>query len=282
MIHFAFQPESPHFHAKRGNRKAAERSLTTLMGTEHIKADLDKIEALVGDQHSQAPAKWSELVTVAGNRRGVVILIVLYTVQQFCGSSAVLAYAQQIFANADGRMGAAESSIVLGGVQLAVALLSVLLVDRLGRKPLLIISCTGVAVTNVTLSVYFYLLGIDDDVSVRLGWLPLVSVSIHRQFIGLATVPFAITSEIFPANVKSYATSVVQMYTGVATFAVIKSYQAMVDALGSDDVFMFFGFVSVVGLVFVVFAVTETKGQSLSCIQDNINGKSKCNAVQSC
>lgn len=280
MTLFAFQPESPHFYAKRGNLEAAKRSLITLTDTEDIKADLDKIEALV--QHSQPSAKWTDLVTVAGYRRSLVVLIVLYTVQQFCGSSAVIAYAQRIFADADGRMGAAESSIVLGGVQLAVALLSVLLVDRLGRKPLLIISCAGVAVTNVTLSIYFCLL--KNGIPAMLGWIPLVTVSLYivSYTIGLATVPFAITSEIFPVEVKSYATSVVQMYTGVATFAVVMSYQSMVDALGSDVVFMFFGFVSVMGLIFVLFAVTETKGQSLLSIQDNINEKSECVAVQSC
>lgn len=243
VLSFIFLPESPYYYLKFERTERAERSLRSLRSGD-IRTELKNIELNVQEDMKNR-GSWGDLLTEATNRKAIWITLGVFTIQQLCGSAAVVAYAQVIFAASqestntsavNSTMNVTESSqglqpyqesIILGCVQVATCVLSVCLVDRVGRKPLLLLSALGVGLMNGTIGTYFFF-DITNKGSVdSLHWLPLAALLIYIvcYAIGLSTVPYVIIGEIFPTNVKLYASCIAHIYTGIAMFAVQKLFQ---------------------------------------------------------
>lgn len=276
VVTFSTMPESPYYYIKQGQKQEAESSLKKLRGRSYVREELESMSSLV-TENMKEKSRWKDLYTVGGNRKGLIILMGIYFTQQFCGSTAIISYAQQIFGAADGGMGAEESCILFGTVQLLTSAVSSQLVDRLGRKPLLLISSCGVGLANVIIGAYFFMKHNNSEYLVSVKFIPIVVIPIFifSYTIGLATVPFAITSEIFPTNIKSKATCVIQIFVALMTFAVTKLYQVVADNLGNYVAFWGFGVLSVFGVIFILLQLPETKGQSFAAIQEKLYSPDK-------
>ncbi|OWR44136.1 hypothetical protein KGM_201924 [Danaus plexippus plexippus] len=271
VVTFTAMPESPYYFIKTGDTNRAEKSLKNLRGRNYISEELDSMSHLV-HENMKDKSRWKDLIIVGGNRKGLIILSGIYFTQQFCGSTAIISYAQQIFGAAEGGLGAKESCILLGTVQLLTSAISSQLVDRLGRKPLLLVSSCGVGLANIIIGAYFYMKHVNSEYVVSLRFIPVVVIPIFifSYTIGLATVPFAITSEIFPTNIKSKATCIIQILVALMTFIVTKLYQVTADHLGHHVAFWCFGLLSVGGVIFILILLPETKGQSFAAIQEKL------------
>ncbi|XP_050555032.1 facilitated trehalose transporter Tret1-like [Spodoptera frugiperda] len=276
VVTFSTMPESPYYYIKHGQKQEAEASLKKLRGRSYVREELESMNNLVSENMKEK-GRWKDLFYVGGNRKGLIILMGIYFTQQFCGSTAIISYAQQIFGAAEGGMGAEESCILFGTVQLLTSAMSSQLVDRLGRKPLLLISSCGVGLANVIIGAYFFMKHQNSEYLVSLKFIPIVVIPIFifSYTIGLATVPFAITSEIFPTNIKSKATCVIQIFAALMTFAVTKLYQVVADNLGNYVAFWGFGALSVLGVIFILLQLPETKGQSFAAIQERLYSPNK-------
>ncbi|XP_046959820.1 facilitated trehalose transporter Tret1-like [Vanessa cardui] len=276
VVTFSTMPESPYYYIKTGDTNRAERSLKQLRGRYYMNEELDSMSHLV-NENMKDKSRWKDLFIVSGNRKGLILLFGIYFTQQFCGSTAIISYAQQIFGAAEGGLGAKESCILFGTVQLLTSAISSQLVDRLGRKPLLLVSSCGVGLANVIIGAYFFMKFENSELVSALKFIPIVVIPIFifSYTIGLATVPFAITSEIFPTNIKSKATCVIQIFVALMTFAVTKLYQVIADNLGNYVAFWCFGILSMGGVIFILVLLPETKGQSFAAIQDKLNSKEK-------
>ncbi|XP_004932337.1 facilitated trehalose transporter Tret1 [Bombyx mori] len=276
VVTFSAMPESPYYYIKAGLKDEAELSLKKLRGKHFVRDELESMNSLV-TENMKNKSRWKDLITVRGNKKGLIILLGIYFTQQFCGSTAIISYTQQIFDAAEGGLGPAESSILFGSVQLLTSAISSQLVDRLGRKPLLLISSCGVAVTNIIIGAYFFIKDLNSEYVVSVKFIPLVVILIFifSYTIGLATVPFAITSEMFPTNIKSKATCVIQIFVALITFAVTKLYQVVDSNLGTYVVFWGFAVMSVAGVIFILILLPETKGQSFAAIQEKLYSSEK-------
>lgn len=249
VITFIFLPESPYYYLKFERSERAERSLRNLRSGD-IRTELKNIELNVQEDMKNR-GSWGDLLTEATNRKAMWITLGVFTIQQLCGSAAVVAYAQVIFNATTGTTNSNaqnstldatervkgilpyQESIILGCVQVATCVLSVCLVDRVGRKPLLILSALGVGLMNGTIGTYFFF-DITNKASVsHLHWLPLAALLVYIvcYAIGLSTVPYVIIGEMFPTNVKLYASCIAHIYTGVAMFAVQKLFQVILIVL---------------------------------------------------
>ncbi|CAK1544604.1 unnamed protein product [Leptosia nina] len=267
VITFIFLPESPYYYLKFERSERAERALRHLRSGD-IRLELKNIEINVQEDMKNR-GTWSDLITEATNRKALWISLGIFTIQQFCGSAAVVAYAQVIFEVTESHIEPYQETIYLGCVQVATCCLSVLLVDRVGRKPLLLLSALGVGLMNGVIGTYFYFY-ISNKASVAsLHWLPITGILIYIvcYAVGLSTVPYVIIGEMFPTNVKLYASCVAHIYTGVSMFAVQKLFQVVKDAWGIYTVFWGFSVFSILGLVFMLAVLPETKGKSFACIQ---------------
>lgn len=271
FISFVWMAESPYYYVKEGRFNDAEKSLKKLRCDPNVIEERKKIEATVTEDMKNR-GQMLDLITDPINRKALITNLVLFATQQFCGSAAVVSYAQTIFMHAEGKIHASSASIILGCVQLMVAASAVFLVDRLGRRPLLLISSFGVFIMNIVIGTYFFYKDyLHVDVK-SVGYLPVISIVAYIVLytIGLSTVPLAVTSEMFPTTIKSSATSVLQIFVGLSTFTVTKLFQVIADNLGNYVVFWCFAVFSFIGLIYIYFQLPETKGKSFAVIQNQL------------
>lgn len=228
VLSFIFLPESPYFYLKFERSERAETALRNLRSGD-IRLELKNIEINVQEDMKNR-GTWGDLLTEATNRKAMWISLGVFTVQQYCGSAAIVAYAEEIFKQAEGHILPYQESIILGCVQVATCVLSVILVDRVGRKPLLLLSALGVGLMNGTIGTYFYFLKSDKSAVEHLHWIPITALLVYIvcYAIGLSTVPYVIIGEMFPTNVKLYASCVAHIYTGISMFAVQKLFQVSI------------------------------------------------------
>lgn len=156
------------------------------------------------------------------------------------------------------------STVVAGSI-------AILLVDRFGRKNLLILSSIGVTISLTALGLHFYLLSLNFDPE-NLTWLPITSLLSFNLFVscGLSTVPSTLLGEMFPANLKNLASLCVFSSNALMSFAFVKSYQPFVDLAGETIVFWSYGFFVLGAVPYVKYLIPETTGKSLLEIQQAI------------
>ena len=187
---------------------------------------------------------------------------------------AILSNAQAVFEMTPGNtITSAESVIVVGGLQVLVCFGTMVLVERLGRRPLLMISTSGCAISLAVMGAYQYIHFRTDLDTAAYDWLPLVCVVVFlvTYYAGLGPLPVAMMGEMFPSNVKGSAISIVSAVLSLCFLIVTKLYQVAADGLGPYVTFWFFAGVSAMGLGFVFFFVPDTKGKSLENIVMELN-----------
>lgn len=224
VLTFIFLPESPYFYLKQDRSERAERSLRNLRSGD-IRTELKNIDLNV-QEDMKNKGTWSDLITEATNRKALWLSIGIFTIQQLCGSAAVVAYAQTIFSKTANTIEPHHQSIVLGCVQVATCTVSVVLVDRVGRKPLLLLSALGVGLMNGTVGTFFFFQDYQKANVSSVDWIPMAALIVYIicYAIGLSTVPYVILGEMFPTNVKLYASCIAHIYTGIAMFTVQKLF----------------------------------------------------------
>lgn len=177
---FIWMPESPYFLLMRGRREEAETSLLRLRGLKEpsaVKAELEAMDSAVRLRASDGGgSSLKELFVHRGNRRSLLLCWGLMFFQMSSGILAFLAYATDIFLRSGSSLDADVSAMVLGAVQLLGGVVASMLVDRAGRRPLLLVSCVGCAASLAAEGCYFYIKDVAGvDVS-GLGWLPLTAL----------------------------------------------------------------------------------------------------------
>ena len=221
-----------------------------------------------------------------GIAKPLIISIGLMVFQQFCGINAVLFNAASIFALAgfkDGKL----VSIAVGLVQFVGTGLGCLIMDRAGRRILLLTTAIGMCLTLVGLGVYFEiyippksdsssadavsLLGsISHSVAAsKINWLSILCIVLFNLFFALAwgPVPWLVMSEIFPLRARGPASSMATMANWLLAFIVTKTYDSMQLSLTIQGTYWFFGGCAFLGFVFVYILMPETKGKTLEEIE---------------
>lgn len=270
-------PETPYYLLDTNKPKEAEACLIKLRGHTNVQAELSMMQESVNkaQEHSGSiRATLRDLFFTRGNRRALVIIIGLTSIQILCGSQAIIAYSEMIFTRIDSGLAPAHISIIFGVVQLIAAAFSASVVDLVGRRPLLLISVGGTALCNFIVGLYFFLerQGIDTQ---PLAWIPILAIMVFIvcYVLGLASVLFALLGEIFPSNLKAVAGAVYTITSSAYSFAVHKLFQVVSDGIGSDAAFWGFAGFGIIFIPFIYFLVPETKGKPLDQILEELNSE---------
>lgn len=203
--------------------------------------------------------------------------------QQFSGTTAITFYAQTIFKEAGDNVSAHHASMIYFSVQLLVTIISSSIVDKAGRKPLLIISITGSAITLFLEGLFFYFKSSKLINTTSYDFVPLVLLILFVVIfsVGMQSIPILMLGELFPTSVKAFALCLADIYYSLVASVASKFLQVMKDSYGMHMAFFGFSFFSVLGLIFIIFVVPETKGKNLEEIQAFLKGQtthdhSKC------
>lgn len=277
-----FTPETPHWYLSKGRRKDAKEALLWLRGGKDA-ADVDDelraAEACVGGSDAaKGRAEGEDGVRALFKReylRPVGIALGLMLFQQFSGINAVIFYTVKIFQDAGSSVDEFVSTMVVGAVNLAAVVVATALIDRLGRKVLLVASAAAMAAALAVLGTFFYLSAKTDvDVS-ACGWLPLLSfvVFVVGFSLGFGPIPWLMMGEILPADIRGPAASLATGVNWACTFVVTKAFPDVVASVGSHAAFWGFCAVCCGALAFVLLCVPETRGRTLEEIECALAGR---------
>lgn len=265
---FLFAKESPAFLMSKGKTKEAEASLQHYRGKDYnIQNELETIRQ-AAEKAKQTKAGFSDL-KAPHILKPLGISLAIMVFQQVSGINAVLFNLNIIFEKAGSSMSPDLSSVIIGLMQFASTFAASLLMDRAGRKLLLIVSSAVMAVSLVALGVFFYILDQDETNGTNdaesLGWLPLVSLIIFviAFSIGFGPIPWLLMGELFPTEVKELAGSIATTVNWMSSFIICMTFTDMQKSLGDHGTYWLFAGFCTVALVFCVLLVPETKGKTL-------------------
>lgn len=197
----------------------------------------------------------------------LLIMIMFFAFQQFSGVFVVIVYAVQISVEAGVSIDPILCAIFIGLARLITTLLMSPVIDKLGRRPLAFSSGFGMAVCMFALASNTWF----PEIMSQIPFLPVVCINgfIVASTLGLMTLPFAMTAEIFPQKIKGPATGLALSSGVLMCFINIKLYTIMVESWGKQNMFAFYGVMSLLSIVGLYVFLPETKGKTLQEIEDN-------------
>lgn len=225
------------------------------------------------DNASRQRAGISSLVTSRAPRTALICSLGLMFFQQFSGINAVIFYTNNIFQSAGSDIPPAIATIIVGVVQTLATYVSSLLIERAGRRILLLQSCIIMGICLIILGVYFK---IQETTNLSaIGWLPLVCLVLFiiSFSMGFGPIPWMMMAELFSVELRGTASGLTVIINWFLVFIVTLCFPLMKDAIGIYSCFWFFACVMVLCIFFVFFLIPETKGKTMSQIQAILAGK---------
>lgn len=272
MLSIFWLPETQYFLIAKHRYGDAEICLQKLRGHNCGQPELKLIGMAVNNAKMDLFSFINILKNYRIRRAFVFVIIIGLSFQQILTGNIVVAnYSQRIFEELGSNLEAKYISIILAAVQVVAALASACIVDRIGRKLLLIISLFLTAICMFVVGSFFLLKNMELNVS-AFTWLPIVAVMVYiSATVCAASVTYAILSEIFPINLKAIGGSTFIMLCSVLAFVCVKLFQVVIDNFGSSTPFFVFAISTIGSMVFVVLMVPETKEKRLEDILKELN-----------
>ncbi|KAK4873305.1 hypothetical protein RN001_015334 [Aquatica leii] len=275
LLTFSFMPESPYYLIMKKDVEKARRNLMILRGLNNVDDELNRLIKTVDEQNGDG-RRWLDLITVKSNRKALFIVMGARAAQQLTGTTAITFYAQTIFREAGDSISPSAASILYFTMHTILVGFSSVIVDKAGRRPLMIISIIGAGLSLLILGCFFYVQNATNVDTTRLSFIPIVTLItfIFTFSVGMQPIPILLIGEFFPTNVKAIALTVCSNYFVVITTIVSKFFQFTKDAYGLHVPFFVFTSSCALGLLFIIFFVPETKGKTLEEIQEELKGQS--------
>lgn len=226
------------------------------------------------DDASRQKAGVLSMVTNRAPLMALICSLGLMLFQQFSGINAVIFYTNNIFQSAGSDIDPALATIIVGIVQTIFTVISSLLIEKAGRKILLLQSCIIMGLCLIVLGIYFKLQADGVDVS-SAGWLPLLCLVLFiiSFSLGFGPIPWMMMAELFPVEFRGAASGIAVIFNWMLVFIVTLCFPIMKDAIGIYSCFWFFSAFMVVCILFVTVLIPETKGKTISQIQAILGGR---------
>jgi SP family galactose:H+ symporter-like MFS transporter len=265
LVGMFFLPESPRWLIKHGYDDKARDILARIRGTEQVDKELSGVK----DTLKQTKPNWHELIAPV-IRPALVLGLGLAMIRQLTGLSLATFYAPTIFelAGFHSASTAILETVGMGIVFVVMSVVAMNLMDKLGRRPLMLLGLAGMCVGLIVLGITFYLQKTGGGL---LGYLSVASLIffVAAWTIGPGTVVQLVISEIFPLSVRAVAMSAVTAVIWATYLIVTLTFLSLIDLLGRSDTFWLYAVMCVVSFVYVYFYMPETKGLSLEQIEEH-------------
>ncbi|KAL3824370.1 hypothetical protein ACJIZ3_020399 [Penstemon smallii] len=256
-----FSAESPHWLFKRGRIAETEKEVEKLFGASHVKATMAEFSK--SDRGDGVDVvKLSEIIH-GRHSRVVFIGSILYALQQLSGINAVFFFSSTVFRSAG--VPSDIGNMCVGIVNITGSIVAMILMDRLGRKVLLVWSFLGMAVAmGIQVIAANGLLQGSAKLFLSVGGMLLFVMTFS---IGAGPVPGLLLSEIFPSRIRAKAMALCMAVHWVINFLIGLLFLRLLEILGAQILYTIFGIICLSAVLFVKKNVVETKGKSLQEIE---------------
>ncbi|HEY6789802.1 MAG TPA: sugar porter family MFS transporter, partial [Trebonia sp.] len=260
-----FQAESPHWLIMRGRDAEARRVLSRLRAPEEIEPEIAEVHRVTELEQLR-----TRDLLGAKLRPMLAVGVLLAIFQQVTGINTVIYYAPSLLQGAGfGNSAALLANVVNGAVNVGMTIVAVRLLDRVGRRPLLLCGTAGMAL-GMTITALSFLGG--SHLTGALAIVAVLGLLVYTGSfaIGLGPVFWLLIAEIYPLTIRGAAMSVASMANWAANFVVTISFLTLLNAIGGVGVFFLYGFLTLVALAYFWRKVPETKGRSLQQIERDL------------
>jgi len=261
-----FVPDSPVYLISKGKNDAARKSLERLRGKHYIGID-EEIEAIKRSEAERndpnSRISYQQLFSNSMYLKPFAFSLTLMFLQQFSGINQVIFYLQLTFEKSNSDMDAGLSSFIAALMQVFGTGLAIVVIDRVGRKVLLVASGATMGISILGLAVFFYLDEKNKSVD-NITWLPLVCLMLYifGFAIGYGPIPWAMNAELFPKEAQGVMASIAAGFNWACAFIVTKFATNLEDLINTSGLYFLFCAVNVLGIVFVIILLPETKGKT--------------------
>jgi sugar porter (SP) family MFS transporter len=256
-----FQRESPHWLIRQGREDEARDVLRQVRNGSDIEAEISEVREVAA---RRAGAR--DLLT-ARIRPLLAVGVLLAVFQQITGINTVIYYAPSLLQGAGfGNSAALLANVVNGVVNVGMTVVAVWLLDRVGRRPLLLTGTAGMAL-GMAITALSFLGG--EHLTGGLAIVAVLGLLVYTGSfaIGLGPVFWLLIAEIYPLRIRGAAMSVASMANWAANFLVTVTFLTLLNAISGVGVFFLFGFLTLIALGYFWRKVPETKGRSLQEIE---------------
>ncbi|UCF38127.1 MAG: sugar porter family MFS transporter [Acidobacteriota bacterium] len=255
-------PESPRWLIINGQVERARRVLSKWLSEAEVEEEIRDVQSA----HSAAVTAGVTVLLKPGYRKLALLGVVLAVFQQFTGINVIMYYAPLIFERAGFGTGSALlQTAAIGVINCVFTILAMRFVDRLGRRPLLIVGAGSMAFFLFTLSLTFFAGRLDGY------WVLLFIMGFIASFAAsYGPVVWVLISEIFPNNIRGVAVSVATFALWSANFIVTATFPSMLARWDGGYTFLFYAAINVGSLFFVRAFIPETKGKSLEQLESEL------------
>jgi SP family galactose:H+ symporter-like MFS transporter len=283
FIGMFFLPETPRWLMSKGREEEGEQVLRRVEDPSLIENSLAAMRQDIAIDASQAG--WREILK-PWLRNALIIAVGIMFFQQFVGINTVIYYSPKIFlaAGFEGAEAAIAASVIVGAVNVFFTIVSLFVIDRLGRRKLYFIGLAGIAVALISMGLGFMLPGVTK-------WFLVISVLVYIAFFAISLGPLGwlIVSEVFPTRVRGLGASIGSLSNWGFNTLVVWTFYKMASAIGNakdvvvpegqdlsdicpscvGSVFWIFAAVALIGIVWGYYYIPETKGVSLEKIEEH-------------
>lgn len=257
-------PDTPRWLVNHNEMDKARKVLKRIRGTVDVEGELNDIQSSLQRQRGGRAELFNPMVKPA-----LIIGVSLAIFQQVTGINTVIYYAPTIFefAGITSASSAILATVAVGIVNVVMTVVAIALLDRVGRRPLLLIGLAGMIFSLGLLGTAFFLpslLGLLGDMAAAGLMLYVASFA-----IGLGPVFWLLISEIYPLRVRGLAMSIASEANWGSNLIIALTFLTLVQILGRSGTFWLYGLVGVGAWIFAYLLVPETKGRTLEEIEEH-------------
>lgn len=257
-----FNPETPRWLGSRGRWKEADAVLVRVTGEQQNAAALEEIRVSLLNESTKGALR---RLMQPDLRLALVVGVGLAVFQQFVGINTIIYYAPTIFkfVGFGSNSAAILATSVVGVVNVLSTIAASLLVDRVGRRPLLLCGTAGMVLSLLILSLVFALN------PAHIGGLTLLMLLLYivAFAIGMGPVFWVMSAELFPTSVRATGASASTLCNWAANLLVSLTFLSLIGAIGTSFTFIIYALMGVAAFLFIWRYVPETRQRSLESIE---------------